>query len=486
MLPHDEVVGLFFQGEEIGVVLLELEREQGAKLRAGVGDGFAGHRAGAGGEILAVLREFGDLRLQFGVAGFELQVESREFVGRRRAFDDRAGLFRPARTLLTRPGLRGGEFAAQRLHVLLDLAQCGGEVETSAAAAAAASASAVARFVNWTLPRRVAPRLRFRARLLRARHIDGALFLRCTWFVGVAGFAMLALVVVVVVTPLGFFGSADRLILHSVLGVLLPAFGLRAHRFQDRRDFLRQLRHLLAQRRLPAAAPADHGLLHCFQRLGMELSEQSVFLRPFQNAELRDRRMRQRENGEHRAMHQRIGLGGLQLRECELRHPRLRAPDEDIGKNLRVLRRERARILVAHFFGHGHGDLQRHRSVHFKKRPRHTQPHPACGIGFVLAQSREELRAKTRAQLRPHLLDRPHAHDPRHLRQRVHGPGHAGAAAEERVLEQLRHALLLRGSQPRALRSLGELRQFIGWRGGGRLVLRRRFGRVGVAGQSVC
>ena len=160
-------------------------------------------------------------------------------------------------------------------------------------------------------------------------------------------------------------------------------------------------------------------------------------------------------------MHQHIGLGGLQLRERELRHPRLRTPDEDVGKNLRVLRRERAGVLVAHLLGHGHGDPQRHGRVHFEKRPRHAQPHPARGIGFVLAQPREELCAKARGQLRPHLLDGPHAHDPRHFRKRVHGPRHAGAAGEQRLFQQRRHALLLRRCQPRALRSLGELRQFI-------------------------
>ena len=85
---HDDVVGLAFEGEEIFVVFLELEREQGAEGGIGI-DGLIGDDAGTGGAFLGVGGEIVEALLEFGVARFELDVEPGEFVRSGLAFDDR-------------------------------------------------------------------------------------------------------------------------------------------------------------------------------------------------------------------------------------------------------------------------------------------------------------------------------------------------------------------------------------------------------------
>ena len=68
VLLHDEIGHAFFQRDVIGVVVLELEREQGAELCERVGRGAVsawGHADGAG---FAIGEQFFYAGFEFGIA----------------------------------------------------------------------------------------------------------------------------------------------------------------------------------------------------------------------------------------------------------------------------------------------------------------------------------------------------------------------------------------------------------------------------------
>ena len=359
--------------------------------------------------------------------------------------------------------LRGLELLAQAVHVLLDVPERVREIEGTGRAAAFAPARAARTRSRAGPGRGGADSGRSSTRTpgaLCAR--AGAIRLRSLRLGALALFRFVVLgVFAVALLRAGGRARARRASSSSkgwsapgVLGVLErrglfrsalagARAGLAHGRGDELGDFLGKIGDFGVERLAPFAIPAAEAFRDDLDGRGVQLAEPAGGGAPLQDPELGDRRMRQPEDDHDGRVEHDVGLVRLQVGERHLRHPRLGAADEDIRKGVRVLLADRAGFLVADVLRDAQRDLQRGGDVLFEEAAREAQPDAPRGIGIDARQAGEQAGAKGGLHLLPDGGDGIDADEPRELRQRVDGAGDAGAAIDERFLQQLRRALFI-------------------------------------------
>lgn len=311
---------------------------------AAVAHRFAGHRADTRRKILAVLHQFLDARLQFAVARFEFQLQPRELFRRRFPLDDRAELLRAARpavvVLLAKFGLRGSQFVAQRLHMRLDAAERFAEVKSTTSSATTLRAG-ISRSVNRAFFLRLTfTRLSTLGTPLRTRLIDWELFL---------GRVVLLIFVIFILVVLIFIRGRRGLIVRrcTFCGRRRVGFADCRGRFQDRSDCFGQLRDFVAQGILPLCAPAAPAAITAASAGSGSLSRRSASRAHFSTPSCVTGGCGTVKTASVALCTSRSTSAGFSSASGELREPGFAAADEDIGNDLRILRRQPAGLLVA-------------------------------------------------------------------------------------------------------------------------------------------